>query len=704
MLCRLLIALLVVVPFAGCSACTGGVPCSKNSDCAEGDVCAASTAGTFCVPEGAAEGEGEGEGEGEPNPSATLQLTAGAVEGDERLDVTLAWTLSDVSNCALEADGIATTVDVSAAPSAAYAVEQSESLQIVCDEASSNALAFVVHDVSELTGPTVALPGATITYTFTVEGVSVCTVTTNGVGAALTQPVIVDGAGSFTDTADDDKSYTLTCAGSAGPIVRTIDLVVLEVAEVTSPPAIITWGDDVALTVSVETAATCVLVSTTEDGSDPRSEATASETIDGEQRTFSLTAPTAVRAYAVECSIDDVTASSTPALVRIRPRILSFDGRIPGIETLIGNATLELVHSIAGIEAGGSCVVNDGAVDAVVTGASTVLTTGPDVAVYSLRCLAPGGDPSPNTAGGWQAIWRDTTEGDRTLLAASRFAMRNNVIDNRSLVDDIDLGLLEQVGGDLTFDSLTAATGGFTIAASSLRNVGANLTISNITYLNALLLPELRSASTIYLFELDSLDAVDLPELTSLSGDLGIYVGTCSQLSSIDLPSLVGRGNVLVDLSPVLQRVSAPALMEARTFGLLGCPALTTVEVPHLVMLSRYLQVIETGLTTIRLDELTAIGEGMEASSNPVLQLLDLPVLTTTGLGGFVVVDNPALDAISTPVYKTMDATASFHVVDNINLTCEVIEDAYCRMTSRDPTPTVTNNKAPTCPGVNNGC
>lgn len=57
------IAVGILLLVGGCSSCASQVACSANGDCGDGQVCAASAEGSFCVPEGS---EGEGEGEGEP--------------------------------------------------------------------------------------------------------------------------------------------------------------------------------------------------------------------------------------------------------------------------------------------------------------------------------------------------------------------------------------------------------------------------------------------------------------------------------------------------------------------------------------------------------------------------------------------------------------------------------------------------------------
>ena len=704
--------LLWMLLVAGCSACSTQVPCSANRDCTDGQVCAAGADGSFCVAAGE---EGEGEGE----PAASLRLQSGTLEGDEALDVTVEWTLAFVSGCELQADGVDTGVALSGQASSAMVIEESQTLQIVCNEAESEELAFVVHDVSEIGGPVAVSAGASVTLTFTVEGVSSCTVTTDGASANLSQPVITGADGSFTDTADADKNYTLICSGAEGDIIRTFLLNVLTVELLTPPAGFVTYGDSLSVTVGVEASATCSLISASHDGSDRQVETSATTVGSGESRTLTLPSVTDEREYLVACTLDSATAETIANETEVRPRINSFDAFIPNIEELNGAAaTLQLAGDVSGIDFGGWCDITAGSSPvAIVLRTATpgaLLTSGATEALYRLRCVAGsgGGDPGPIPEITVRVLWRDATEADLALIASVRIAMGDIVIDNTALAS-VDTGILEQVGGDFIINDVSAVGGTLAIDAPNLTDVGGGLAVGlagdALPLVTSLDFSVLRTSNSLNV-STGGLTEVALPALASV--DSGFLVYECPNLQVVDLPALETTRYLYAEESAALHTVSAPVL--GTTTGdsagvyLRNLPALTTLELDSLATINGDLLVEGVGLSTLVLDGVTEIRGSTTLLGNPVLSSVNVWRVTRLGSeagnNSLTIQNNPLLAGISRLSLIAVDSAGGFLVVGNGALTCPIIESLYCPFTTRTDIPNVSNNATVLCGGVNQYC
>lgn len=166
----------------------------------------------------------------------------------------------------------------------------------------------------------------------------------------------------------------------------------------------------------------------------------------------------------------------------------------------------------------------------------------------------------------------------------------------------------------------------------------------------------------------------DVAALAKIRVINGTVVVEATSLTDLVLPQLTRViGDIFIGENPQLTRVSLPALQGVDGLGLRNDPALTAVEAPALLGVKQ-LEIAGTALPDLGgFPALRSAETGIILRSNPALQSLQLPSLSSIG-GQLEVAINPTLTTLSLAVDGQLDTVL---VVENglqtLNLTLDSV-------------------------------
>lgn len=179
-------------------------------------------------------------------------------------------------------------------------------------------------------------------------------------------------------------------------------------------------------------------------------------------------------------------------------------------------------------------------------------------------------------------------------------------IDNEPLL--VSLHGLANVAGHVKDGVVVFANPQLSSAAGlgKIESVGgaSGLIVSENPKLETILLPALRSASTVGVFA-DGVKNVAFPSLETVTN--GVAISNNEKLESLVMPKLANVGGAYhVDVNPMLAALTVPSLAAAGSFHVYLDPSLTAASIESIAVVKDQFLVIGTGLKACRLKELTA--------------------------------------------------------------------------------------------------
>jgi hypothetical protein len=584
------------------SSCAPEGACNANGDCASGQSCVIDDDGAGrCVS--ASEGEGEGE--------VTVSLSA-SVEGiNAGQTVTLTWTVTGTSACELRAGDVLVPDVVVAEEAVEVTPLRTTTYAIVCagvrDDVTVRVSSLdVEEDVLVQQAVTMRLPLVSGELDLTA-----CTLT----GAEAAEAAIDAPGSALVLTLTEPRALTIICDGLGGPVVAEVSVDIFHL----NAPDIINAGDELPLTVNHTSLQGCTV---RVDGV-----VTVPTYIGvpggGGDVSYVMGTPLEDATYDVSCpgAAGELTAS---ALVRVRPRIVTFDAAVsrdPDVDGL--TLTVETLGGGAG-----DCVLDrgDGVVAPATNGttAAPVLAAGPHA--HSLTCRADETDAAPVTqtlTSWWGDLDTNATEG-LAALEGIQF-----LVGALQVAVDASTDLSEA----LNLDSLV-----------EMNRLRINISAQPGTW--ALSAPALRFATFFYARDWSGtlttfdcpalLDGRDLgPEgtaLTSISlpvlSELGILESTFTGGVALDLPSLVHAEDILIGNA---LSVSVPLLESIEYFEVRDSPSLTAFALPGIVSID-YLRFMGVpALASLSFPDLTTIDNQLWITDASALETLDLAAVASVG-------------------------------------------------------------------------
>lgn len=221
------------------------------------------------------------------------------------------------------------------------------------------------------------------------------------------------------------------------------------------------------------------------------------------------------------------------------------------------------------------------------------------------------------------------------------------------------LASIQQIKGSLTINNATNLK---TFTANSLIAVSESLTLTDLTILDTLTIPNL--------YKVGSLHLQALPALEELSFTAGLYSADSILISDTELSSLKGLnldtvGTLDVNNNKNLQEVNIPLKTVSTALGvtynaeavqvsfddLVWANNITfrdvgSVSLDNLTAVNQSLAFFNNSLDSIALDNLETIGGSLSISGNDDLNEVEFPELTSIG-GAFIISGNNDLEGIT---------------------------------------------------------
>jgi len=235
-----------------------------------------------------------------------------------------------------------------------------------------------------------------------------------------------------------------------------------------------------------------------------------------------------------------------------------------------------------------------------------------------------------------------------------------SILISKDYSGPVDLGALQQIGGDLTAQDNGNIT---SLTANFLQSIGGALSLKNLIGLSSLNLQRLSSVDKIEWVTLTLLTGATLgtPGITKASSVLvadtriknlnGINVDNLSFLNLNNNKEIVTFNSniktisdqVIIDANGLKMQMSLPNLKWAANMTISN---VTTFSAPSLATVNGSLSFGSNYFTSLTFPNLTSLEEGtLSIVSNPQLQNLTFPALTKIG-GGFIVANNTGLGGI----------------------------------------------------------
>lgn len=278
-----------------------------------------------------------------------------------------------------------------------------------------------------------------------------------------------------------------------------------------------------------------------------------------------------------------------------------------------------------------------------------------------------------------QIVFADSKCGDTTIETQSDAdgianckTLDGKVTIKSTFSQGLSLNGVQKIKGDLMCDSCPDIS---SISADSLTSIGGNFTLSNVTSLTDLNMPQLSSIGKI------RFDAV--PRLTSLSFDKGVDETDDVTITNTGLTSLQGItlkkvGQLNIQANPDLKTIELGDLKNASgvinlsfnkdslevKFPNLGTAKgmnfrnISSVEIPSLEEVEGEINFSGTKFKTFYAPNLTTSGD-IGFKDNTQLTNITIPILKTIN-GGFRISRNDKLDVIDLPKLTKVSGAVDF--------------------------------------------